>query len=155
MEVFEPRNPDYAARVRGSFARQKAMALIGARLTAVTPGAVEIELDYRDDLTQQHGFIHGGLVGMIADNACGYAAFSLMPAEATVLTIEYKINFLAPAAAERLVARGRVVKPGRTLSVAEARVSAVASGRETLVATALATLMQLDGRDDERPPEAR
>jgi uncharacterized protein (TIGR00369 family) len=152
MDVFEPCNPDYAARVRASFARQKAVDLIGARLTSVEPGAVEIALDYRDDLTQQHGFVHGGLVGMIADNACGYAAFSLMPAEATVLTVEYKINFLAPAAGERLIARGRVLKPGRTLMIVEARVAALAEGRETLVATALATIMQLDGRADEKAP---
>jgi uncharacterized protein (TIGR00369 family) len=146
--IFEPRVPDFAARVRDSFGRQKAMATIGARLAAVRPGEVEIELGFRDDLTQQHGFVHGGLVGMIADNACGYAAFSLMPAGATVLPVEYKLNFLAPAEGERLVARGRVVRPGRTLTIAEADVFAIKGGGEVLVATALATLMALDGKPD-------
>jgi uncharacterized protein (TIGR00369 family) len=145
---FEPRNPDFAARVRESFARQKAMALIGARLGAIRPGEVEIELGYRDDLTQQHGFIHGGIVGMIADNACGYAAFSLLPAEDSVVTVEYKLNLLAPAEGTRFISRGRVLRAGRTLVIAEARVAALRDGREVEVAAALATLMALQGRAD-------
>src|SRR5256714_9218775 len=114
-----PADPHFASRVRESFARQKAMALIGASLGVVTPGAVEIALPFRDDLTQQKGFVHGGIIGMIADTACGYAAFSLMPAGCSLVTVEYKINVLAPAQ-RSLVAKGQVVKPGRTLTVARA-----------------------------------
>lgn len=147
---FEPRNPAFEARVRGSFARQAAMALIGARMTRVEPGRVEIELPVRDDLGQQHGFVHGGVVGMIADSAGGYAAFTLMPADASVLTVEYKINMLAPARGERLVARGEVVKPGRTLSIVRADVYAQEGGRETLIAATQQTLMVMHGMSDER-----
>jgi uncharacterized protein (TIGR00369 family) len=110
-------DPAFEARVRASFARQGVMTTIGARLTRVAAGAVEIELPFRSDLTQQHGFVHAGVITTIADSACGYAAFSLMPAEASVLTVEYKVNLLAPARGDRFVARGRVVKPGRTLTV--------------------------------------
>src|SRR5919206_4700808 len=92
-----PADPEFASRVRESFARQRAMALIGASLGRVEPGAVEIELPFRADLTQQKGFVHGGIVGMIADTACGYAAFSMMPAGCSLVTVEYKINILAPA----------------------------------------------------------
>lgn len=148
MARFEPLDPAFEARVRASFARQRAMALVGARLGAVRPGEVEIELAYREDLTQQHGFIHGGIVGMIADSASGYAAFSLMPADASVLTVEYKLNLLAPAEGEALVARGRVVRSGRTLVVAEARVAALQGGKEVEIAASLSTLMTLAGRPD-------
>ena len=107
-----PADPHFDSRVRASFGRQKAMALIGARLSAVAPGAVEVTLPFRDDLTQQKGFVHGGIIGMIADTACGYAAYSLMPADSSLVTVEYKINILAPATGS-LTARGEVVKPGR------------------------------------------
>jgi len=132
-----PVDPHFAARCRASFARQKAMALIGARLTAVEPGATEISLPYRDDLTQQKGFVHGGVIGMIADTACGYAAFSLMPADCSLVTVEYKINILAPARGP-LVARGEVVKAGRSLTIARAEVYAedgkhIASMQQTLM----------------------
>ena len=132
-----PVDPRFAARCRESFARQKAMTLIGARLTAVEPGATEIALPYRDDLTQQKGFVHGGIIGMIADTACGYAAFSLMPADCSLVTVEYKINILAPARGA-LVARGEVVKAGRSLTIARAEVYAedgkhVASMQQTLM----------------------
>ncbi len=149
---FKPPNPAFKARVCDSFARQKAMGYIGASLAAVRPGEVEIELPFCEELTQQHAYIHGGIVGMIADNACGYAAFSLMPAETTVLTVEYKVNLLAPAEGERLVARGRVLRPGRTVTVAEARVHAVHGRAEVLVAVALATLLALPGRPDAPRP---
>jgi uncharacterized protein (TIGR00369 family) len=118
---FQPVDPAFEARIRASFARQKAMAFIGASLTTVAPGRVEINLPFRDELTQQKGYIHGGVVGMIADSAAGYAAYSLMPASASLVTVEYKINLLAPALGT-LVARGEVVKPGRTLTVARAEV---------------------------------
>ena len=147
---FKILDPDFERRVRDSFARQAAMALIGAALTRVEPGRCEIELPVRDDLTQQHKFVHGGVVGMIADSAGGYAAFTLMPADASVLTVEYKINMLAPAKGERLVARGEVLKPGRTLSIVRADVYALDAGRETLVAATQQTLMVMHGMRDER-----
>src|SRR5256885_16574402 len=112
-------DPHFAIRIRASFGRQTAMALIGASLTNVAPGAVEVALPFRDDLTQQKGFVHGGIIGMIADTACGYAAYSLMPADCSLVTVEYKINILAPATTA-LVARGEVVKAGRTLTIAGA-----------------------------------
>jgi uncharacterized protein (TIGR00369 family) len=146
---FKPLNPDFAARVRASFNRQAAMALIGAELTVVEPGRVTIELPVRDDLGQQHGFVHGGVVGMIADSAGGYCAFTLMPAGASVLTVEYKINMLAPATGERLIARGEVLKPGRTLSIVRADVYGLASGKETLIAAMQQTLMVMHGMSDE------
>ena len=146
----QPRNPDFEARVRGSFARQNAMGLIGARITRVEPGRVEIELPVREDLGQQHGFVHGGIVGMIADSAGGYAAFTLMPADASVLTVEYKVNMLAPAEGDLLIARGEVLKPGRSLSVVRADVWARRGDRETRVAAMQQTLMVMHGTPDER-----
>ena len=143
-----PKNPDFAARVRDSFARQGAMALIGAELVRVDPGHVDIAVAFRPELSQQHGYFHGGIVGMVADSAGGYAAFTLMPAEASVLTVEYKINLLAPARGERLLARGRVTKPGRTLTVSQVDVVVVNGGRETLCATSLQTLMTMAGKSD-------
>ncbi len=143
---FEPMDPDYAARVRASFARQGAMDTIGATLTAVEAGRVTIELPWAQALTQQHGFLHAGIVATGLDSACGYAAFSLMPADAAVLTIEYKINLLAPAKGERFRMVGEVVKPGRTISVVEGRAWAIDEGREKLIATMNATLMALIGR---------
>ena len=137
--------------MRASFARQSVMTTIGARLTRVTPGAVEIELPFRSDLTQQHGFVHAGVITTIADSACGYAAFSLMPAEASVLTVEYKVNLLAPAHGDRFVARGRVMRPGRTLTVCAADVVAVTAAGETPVSTMLATLIALYDRPDLPP----
>jgi uncharacterized protein (TIGR00369 family) len=145
---YPPQNPDYETRVRDSFARQAAMRLVGARLAALSPGRCTIELPYRDELTQQHGYVHGGVVGMIADSAGGYAAFSLMPADASVLTVEYKLNLLAPAAGELLIARGEVLKPGRTLSIVRSDVFAVTQGREVRVAAMQQTLMVMQGMAD-------
>jgi uncharacterized protein (TIGR00369 family) len=139
-----PQDPRYAERIRTSFARQKAMDLIGARLTAVAPGHAEVSLPFRDDLTQQKGYVHGGIVGMIADSACGYAAFSLMPADCSLVTVEYKINILTPARGA-LVAKGQVVKPGRTLTVTRGDVYAE-DGKH--VATMQQTLMMLAGTPD-------
>jgi len=147
-ERFEPQDPAYAERCRGSFARQKAMELIGGTLLPLEPGFCEVELPFREDLTQQKGFIHGGIVGMIADSACGYAAFSLMPAGCSLVTVEYKINILAPALGDRLVARGVVVRPGRTLTVARAEVYAEGEGRSLHCASMQQTLMMLAGRSD-------
>jgi uncharacterized protein (TIGR00369 family) len=142
--AFQPVDVHYRARVRESFARQKAMALIGASIAAVEPGYVEIALPYRDDLTQQKAYIHGGILGMIADTACGYAAFSLMPAGCSLVTVEYKMNILTPARSS-LLARGHVVKPGRTLTIARAEVYAD-DGKH--VATMQQTLMMLPDRPD-------
>ena len=148
--MFTALNPDFESRVRDSFARQAAMRLIGARLTTVEPGRCVIELPVRDDLTQQHGFVHGGVVGMIADSAGGYAAFTLMPADASVLTVEYKINMLAPAAGDLLIATGEILKPGRTLSIVRADVMALQGDRQTRVAAMQQTLMVMHGVADEK-----
>ena len=143
--AFTPADPQFAARCRASFGRQKAMRLIGATLGAVGPGACEVVLPYREDLTQQKGFIHGGVVGMIADSACGYAAYSLMPATSSLVTVEYKINIVAAARRRgTLVASGLVLRPGRTLTVARAEVHE--DGR--LVAVMQQTLMQLPDTPD-------
>ena len=148
--MHAPLNPDFEARVRASFARQAAMTLIGARMVTVEPGRCVIELPSREDLTQQHGFVHGGVVGMIADSAGGYAGFTLMPADASVLTVEYKINMLAPAAGELLIATGEVLKPGRTLSIVRAEVVALQGQKRTRVAAMQQTLMVMHGVADEK-----
>jgi uncharacterized protein (TIGR00369 family) len=144
---FEPKDPGYADRLRASFARQGAMATIGASLATIEPGLVAIELPWAQGLTQQHGFLHAGIVATALDSACGYAAFTLMPADAAVLTIEYKVNLLAPAQGERFRMVGEVLKPGRTISVAEGRAYALHGGGEKLVATCTCTLMTVIGRD--------
>jgi uncharacterized protein (TIGR00369 family) len=147
--AFEAPDPAFAARVRASFGRQRIMAWIGAELSRIEPGLCEITLPFKEELCQQHGFFHGGVVGTIADSAGGYAGFSLMPEDASVLTVEYKLNLVAPADGDRLTARGQVVKPGRTLVVSSANVIVHKDGRETLCATLLQTLMTLHGRKDE------
>ena len=148
MNDFTVADADFAKRVRESFARQKIMSLIGAELTAVRPGEVEIELPFREDLCQQHGFFHAGVTSTIADSAGGYAGFSLFPADASVLTVEYKINLIAPADGELLRAIGRVIKPGRTLTVCDLDVEVVKDGRSKRCAKGLQTLMCLQGRAD-------
>jgi uncharacterized protein (TIGR00369 family) len=146
MPDFTPPDPNYAQRVRASFERQAAMATIGASLAAVEPGRVVIELPWAQPLTQQHGFLHAGMVATALDSACGYAGFSLMPLDAAVLTIEFKINLLAPAKGERFRMEGLVLKPGRTITVAEGRAYALDGGQEKLIATMNATLMAVVGR---------
>jgi len=138
---FQPKDPDFEARVADSFDEQSVMQLIGASLGAVEPGHVEIELPYRANLTQQDNFLHAGISSTIMDSACGYAAFTLMAVEARVLTIEFKINLLAPAAGDHFRAVGKVRKPGRSLFVAEAELFAVSDGTDRLVATMTGTLM--------------
>ena len=148
MTGFTPADPTFAERTRDSFVRQTVMGLIGAEITRVEPGLVEIQLPYREDLCQQHGFFHAGITSTIADSAGGYAAFTLFPREASVLTTEFKINLLAPADGERLRALGRVVKPGRTLTICDVEVFAVKDGGEKLCAKLLQTLMTMHGRAD-------
>ncbi len=145
---FQPADPDFATRVRASFARQRAMALIGARLTRIEPGRCEIELPYREDLTQQKGYIHGGVIGMIADTACGYAAYSLMPATSSLVTVEYKINIVAPGTGTRLLARAEVMRPGRRLSITRGEVYAERDGKQLLCAAMQQTLMMLPDTPD-------
>ncbi len=144
---FEPRDPDFESRVAQSFAEQAIMRTIGASLAEVAPGRVEIELPYDPELTQQDGFLHAGVSATIMDSACGYAAFSLMPADARVLTIEFKINLLAPAAGERFRAIGKVRKPGRSVFVAEGELLAERETGHKLVATMHATLMAVSAKD--------
>jgi uncharacterized protein (TIGR00369 family) len=139
---------DFEDRVRESFARQKIMTTIGAELTRVTPGMVEIEMDFSPDLTQQHGFLHAGVISTAMDSACGYAAFTVMPENAAVLTIEFKVNLLAPGKGERFLFRGAVTKPGRTIIVADGQAYAFgADGEAKLIATMTGTMMTVVGRD--------
>ena len=149
---FVPPNPEFAVRVRDSFTRQAAIRLIGARLAEIAPGRCSIELPVRADLTQQHGFQHAGVVATGLDTACGYAAFTLMSADAGVLTIEFKVNLLAPARGPRLTFEGAVTKPGRTISVVDGRAweSAAGGNERKLVATMTATVMTITGRADVR-----
>ncbi|HEV2132457.1 MAG TPA: PaaI family thioesterase [Longimicrobiaceae bacterium] len=144
--VFDPPDPDFAERVRASFARQRAMETLGARLLRVAPGEVEVELAFRKELTQQHGFLHAGVVTTVLDSACGYAAFSLMPADAAVLSIEFKVNLLAPARGEWLLARGRIVRAGRNVTVCAGDAFMVGDGEERQIATMLATMMTVRDR---------
>lgn len=140
--------PDFEERVRSSFARQKAMRTIGAELTLVAPGTVEIEMPYSEALTQQHGFLHAGVISAALDSACGYAAYSLMPENSGVLSIEFKVNLLAPGKGERFLFRGSVTKPGRTIVVADGQAYAFADdGEAKLIATMTGTMMTVVGRD--------
>ena len=124
------------------------MSTIGAKLTYVAPGEIDIWLPYDSTLTQQHGFMHAGIVATIADSACGYAAYSLMPAGNAVLSIEFKINLLEPARGDAFVARGRVLRPGKTITVCQADVMAIRDGAESRIATLVATIIGLRDRKD-------
>ena len=148
MPEFEPRDPDFETRIRDSFSRQAAMHTLGAVLGRVAPGEVKIEMPYRADLAQQHGYMHGGIITAILDSACGYAALSLSATDTAVLTVEYKVNFIAPAKGERFVARGEVLRPGATVTVCKGDVVAIEDGEEKLVTTMLTTLMFLADRPD-------
>ena len=144
---MEPRDPNYAERVRASFARQLVMGTIGARLSRVEPGAVDIAMPFRRDLGQQHGYLHAGIVSTVLDSACGYAAMSLNASGTAVLAVEFKVNFVAPAVGDDMVARGTVVKPGRTLTICRGEAFARSAGKETLVAVMQSTIMNVAGRD--------
>ena len=139
--LFLPKHPDYQEKVKKSFADQAVMKTIGASIEAIGAGEIEIEFPYQTSLTQQNGFIHAGIVSTVLDSACGYAAFSLMPEDASVLTIEFKINLLSPAKGDRFRGYGKVKKAGRTISVAEAELYAFSDQGRKLVATMVGTLM--------------
>jgi len=150
MTTFTPADPAYESRVRESFAKQAVMATFGASLVRVAPGEIEIGLRNSPALAQQHGFLHAGVLATILDSACGYAALTLMPADAAVLSVEFKINLLAPAAGERFVARSRVVRAGRNLSVCQADAFAVLPDGEKHVATMMGTMMCVRDRAELR-----
>ena len=141
-------DPDYAKRVRESFAWQGAMSHLGAMLRGIEPGRVEIDLPFRPELSQQHGFFHAGMVSTVADSAGGYAAYTLFPADSTVLTVEFKVNLIAPADGERVRAVGQVIRSGRTLTICELKAYVLKQGRETQCLHGMATLMCLAGRSD-------
>jgi len=145
MTVFSPKNPDFENAVKTSFAKQGAMTHLGAKLVKVAPGFCEIEMPYAEELCQQHGFIHAGIVSAVADSAGGYAGFSLMPEGDGVLTIEFKVNLMAPAAGEKLIARGQVIRAGKTITVAQSDAYMLQDGKEKHVATMQLTLMCVTG----------
>jgi uncharacterized protein (TIGR00369 family) len=148
VSAFEPRDPDFETRIRDSFARQRFMHTLGAALHAVRPGEVVIALPFSEALTQQHGFLHAGAVSSVVDSACGYAALSLMPPGTGVLSVEFKVNMLAPAAGRRFEAVGRVRKAGRTITVCEGELRAFSGDDDagTLVALMQGTMMTVRDR---------
>lgn len=143
MSTFQVQDPDYEARVRRTFANQPALGTMGITLAKVEPGALELRMLYDAKFSQQNGFLHGGVVSAALDTACGLASYTLMPAQADILTVEFKINLLAPAKGQTFRFVGTVVKPGRTLVVAEGRAFATEDGREKLTATMTATMMTM------------
>jgi uncharacterized protein (TIGR00369 family) len=145
---FEPSDPTWESRVRASFVRQKMMETIGARLERVAPGEVDIRVPFREAISQHHGFVHAGALTTAVDTACGYAALTLMPAGAGVLTIEFKVSLLAPGKGDAILARGRVVKPGRNVTFCQGEVFAVDGGQDKLVATMSATMMMVRDRPE-------
>ena len=150
MKAGNPRaapDPDFEARVRRSFDRQRLMGTLGAIVDDVAPGRVSLRLPFREDLTQQHGFVHAGAIAALADSACGYAALSLMPRDAGVLSVEFKINMLAPAKGDAIVARAEVIRPGRNIMVCRADVFSRVDHVEKLVAAMQGTMMVVTGRD--------
>ena len=146
MSCFEPKNPDYRAVAAATFDSQPAMQSLGISIARLEPGEVDLAMPYSAAWTQQNGFIHAGVITAALDTACGIAAFTLMPANSDVLTVEFKTNLLAPASGDRFVFRARVVKPGRTLTVCEAQAFAEHDGAENLIATMTGTLMALPRR---------
>lgn len=144
---MSPSDPGFAERVRTSFLRQTLMTTLGASLEEVEPGRVAIRMKRQDGILQQHGFVHGGAVTAIADTAAGYAALTLLPPGRGVMSVEFKINFMRPAAQSTILAIGNVLKPGRTLSVAQAEVFGEEAGKRTTIALLIATMMAVEGRD--------
>jgi uncharacterized protein (TIGR00369 family) len=148
MPRFEPKNPDYRAIATDTFDRQRAMRTLGISIVRLEPGEVDLAMAYSPEFTQQNGFVHAGVITAGLDNACGIAAFTLMPAGSDILTVEFKTNLLAPARGQRFAFRASVVKPGRTLTFCEGRAYAEQDGTETLIATMTGTLMALPRRED-------
>lgn len=143
----EKPDENFRARIAESFDKQGAMQMIGARLAKVEYGVVEIEMPFRDDLTQQHGFVHAGILSTALDSACGYAALSVMPEDTAVLTIEFKINLMSPGRGERFLFRGEVTKPGNTIIVSDGRAYALSDGPAKLIASMTGTMMVVRGRE--------
>jgi len=148
MNKFQPKSDDFDKKVRDSFARQAAMQTLGIGIDTVRAGEVVLSMDYDTALTQQHGFIHAGIITTGLDSAAGYAAFSLMADDAAVLTVEFKTNLMSPASGERFLFKGTVIKPGRSLTFVEAKAYALNGDQEKLIATMSATMMAVVGRDD-------
>jgi uncharacterized protein (TIGR00369 family) len=156
MPRFEPKNPDFRAVAAATFDRQQAMRTLGISIARLEPGEVDLSMPYSTDWTQQNGFVHAGIITAGLDSACGIAAFTLMPPGCDILTVEFKTNLLAPAKGDRFAFRARVIKPGRTLTVCEARAFAQADGVESLIATMTGTVMALTRLEPATPPaEAR
>jgi uncharacterized protein (TIGR00369 family) len=153
-QAFTPRNPQWEARVRESFARQAFMTLIGGEIDELKPGNCRLALKARRDLCQQRGFLHGGVTTALADTAAGFAAYSLMPQNSAPLTVEMKINLMSPAVGERFVAEGRVLRPGKTLTIVEVDVTAEQKGESKLIARMLATMICIENTTD-APEEKR
>ena len=148
MGSFKPKDPQFRSRVEATLNRQQVMKTLGITIASLQPGEIELVMPYDAAYTQQHGFMHAGIIATVLDTACGCAAFSLMPDDAAILTVEFKTNLLAPGRGERFIFRGKVVKPGRTITVCEARAFAVDAGEEKLIATMTGTLMALFERAD-------
>ncbi len=140
---------NFESRIRDSFSRQRFMEYLGATLTEIRAGYCEIEVPYKKELTQQHEFLHAGVIGTIADTSAGYAAFSLMEANSSVLTVEYKLNLMSPADGEKIIARSQVLKSGKTLTICRSDVFVQKNGVEKLCAAAQVTLIELSNRKDE------
>jgi uncharacterized protein (TIGR00369 family) len=143
-------NSDFRERIKTSFSHQGAMALLGAELTRIEQGAVEIELGYRPDLTQQHGFLHAGVISAALDSACTYAAYTMIEPDVSILTIEFKVNLLSPGKGTRFLFRGEITKPGSNIIVADGRAYAIGDGTAKLIASMTGTKMALRGREDIR-----
>lgn len=148
MSLFKPKDLLFETRVRDSFGRQEAMRTLAIKIALLEPGEVTLTMPYVAAYTQQHGFVHAGILATALDSACGCAAFSLMPEYAAILTVEFKLNLLSPARGDQFVFRGKVVKPGRTITVCEAYAFAISGGEEKLIATMSGTLMALFDRAD-------
>ena len=141
---YVPETPEFETMVRDSFSKMAMMEFLGARLSSVEPGAVEVQLLHRKELLQQHGLFHGGITTTILDSAGGYAAFSLFKPGDEILTVEYKVNFIAPANGDKLIARGEVVKIGKSLSITRGEARVIKSGKETLCAVMQQTMMRIN-----------
>lgn len=148
MERFTPKFEGYDTKVRDSFARQPTMKTLGIEISELSPGRIELVMPYSKDYSQQHGFVHAGIISTALDSACGYAAFSLMEKDAAVLTVEFKINLLSPAIGERFLLQAEVVKPGRTISVVQGTAIALQQEKRKTIATMTGTMMSITGRSD-------